>query len=209
MTMTTRQVRQAHMRVAWFLLLFTTIHFATHFAALGGVETHSQALGWARIFYQFPLVEVALAAAFAAQIVFGFKLLSAIRKRKKKDRWHWAQFLSACYLAYFIVMHTTAALTTRLGFGLDTNFYWAAGTLTTDPIKFGFAPYYVLAVVAIVTHLIAALHYRGRRAWHAPALALGPMVGLLVVLSYGGAFTEFDLPQEYRDYYAFFPGVES
>lgn len=203
---TARQAKQAHLRVAVFLLIFLSVHFATHFSALGGVGAHTAALGWARLYYQFALVEIALVAALAGQIALGFRLLGTIRKRKIKGGWHWVQFLSACYLAYFIIQHTIAALVTRLGMGLDTNFYWAAGTITLVPIRYYFVPYYTLAVTAIVSHLIAALHFRGPRKWHAPALLAGPVIGITFVIGFGGFFEPVDLPQAYRDYYAVFTG---
>jgi hypothetical protein len=209
MAFTSRQARQAHGRVAIFLLIFIAVHFATHFSSLGGVDVHTEALGWARLLYQFPIVEIALVGALGVQVVLGIKLLTVIRKRKLKDRWHWIQFISACYLAYFIVQHTAAALITRLGYGLETGFYWAAGTLTIEPIKYYFAVYYTLAVTAVASHLIAALHFKGPRSWHAPTIALGPIVGIAFVLGYGGAFEAIELPQEYRDFYSMFPGVES
>lgn len=209
MALTSRQAKQAHARVAIFLLIFIALHFATHFSSLGGVDLHTETLGWARLLYQFPIVEIALVGALAAQVILGIKLLTIIRKRKRKDRWHWVQFVSACYLAYFIVQHTTAALVTRLGYGLDTGFYWAAGTLTLEPIKYYFAVYYTLAVMAIASHLIAALHFRGPRAWHVPTLVLGPIVGIAFVLGYGGALEAIEIPQKYRDYYSMFPGVKS
>ena len=115
----------------------------------------------------------------------------------------------SAYLAYFIIQHTAAALVTRLAIGLDTNFYWAAGTLALSPIKYYFAPYYTLAVVAIASHLIAALHFRGPKIWHAPALMLGPAVGVVFVLVYGGAFASVDIPQQYLDYYAEYLGAEN
>lgn len=207
MPLTTRQVRQAHGRVAIFLSIFIAVHFATHFTALLGPGTHGEALGIARLVYQFPLFELALVAALAVQVILGIKLLTSIRKRKIKGRWHWVQFLSGCYLAYFIVQHTAAALITRLYVGLDTDFNWAAGSLAFAPLKFYFALYYALAVIAIISHMIAALHFRGRRAWHILALALGPLFAALFVAGYGGTLGPHELPQEYRDYYAVFPGV--
>ena len=209
MKLKARQAREAHRTVALFLLIFIGVHFATHFVSLVGVERHTQALGWARLIYQFPLIEIALVVALAVQVVLGIKLLGIVRKRSRKHAWHWVQFISACYLAYFIVQHTAAALITRLGVGLDTNFYWAAGTLALEPIKYAFAPYYVLAVSAIAAHLIAALHFRSSRRWHAPALLLGPIVGSAFVMGYGGAFESLEIPQEYLDYYGAFPGVEA
>ena len=209
MALTSRQAKQAHGRLAWFLLIFIAVHFVTHFSGPFGVETHSKTLGWARLYYQFPLIEIALVLALAAQVILGIKLLLTIRKRKRKDAWHWVQFASAAYLAYFIIQHTAAALVTRLAIGLDTNFYWAAGTLALSPIKYYFAPYYTLAVVAIASHLIAALHFRGPKIWHAPALMLGPAVGVVFVLVYGGAFASVDIPQQYLDYYAEYLGAEN
>lgn len=209
MALTSRQARQAHGRVAVLLLIFIAVHFATHLTSLGGVAVHSEALGGARLLYQFPLIEIALVAAFAAQVFLGIKLLASIRKRKIQDRWHWIQFVSGCYLAYFIVQHTAAALITRLYAGLDTNFYWAGGTLVIEPIKYGFAVYYTLGVIAVVSHLLAALHFKSPRRWHAAALAVGPIMGVTFVIGYSGVLTPYDLPHEYRDYYSFFPGVES
>lgn len=207
MKLKAKQAKQAHRNLALFIGLFVLIHFTTHFVALGGVEAHTEALGIARLIYQFPLIEIALVVALAAQVLLGFKLLGVIRKRKMKGMWHRVQYLSAAYLAYFIVMHTAAALITRLFIGLDTNFYWAAGTLGIDPIRYGFTPYYILAVTAVFSHILAALHFRGPRKWHGPALAAGPLVGLCFVLGFGGAFGEVELPLEYLDYYSAFPGV--
>lgn len=202
------QAKHVHRNLAMFLSLFIAVHFATHLTTFAGIEAHTVALGWGRAVYQFPLVEIALVLAFAVQVMLGFRLLAVIAKRKRKGLWHRVQFLSGSYLALFIIAHTSAALITRLGFGLDTNFYWASATLLIEPIKYGFAPYYMLAVIALVSHVIAALHFRKQRAWHAPALALGPIVGFLFVLGYGGAFDEVRLPQEYQEYYASFPGVK-
>lgn len=207
MKLKARQAKQAHRNLAIFILLFLLVHFATHFVSLGGIEAHTQALGVARLFYQFPLVEIALVLALAGQVFLGFKLLRTISKRKRKGMWHWVQFASAAYLAFFIMLHTSAAVGTRLIVGLDTNFYWAAGTLGIDPIKYGFRPYYVLAVTAVFSHVIAALHFRGPQKWQAPALAVGPMFGIAFVLGFGGFFHSIELPQDYLDYYTNFPGV--
>ncbi len=51
MALTSKQARQAHGRVAVFLLIFIAVHFVTHFSSLAGVETHTNALGWARALY--------------------------------------------------------------------------------------------------------------------------------------------------------------
>ncbi len=205
--------KQAHRRLGILIGLFLAMHFAAHFAAAGGIEAHNQVLQWGRAVYRIPVIEISLIAALAVQIGVGFKLLSQIKRRKRKDFWHRAQFLSACYLACFIIIHTIAALTARAGIAsetkLDTNFYWAAGTLILDPLRYGFAPYYMLAVIALVTHLIAALHFRAKRRWHSFALATGPIAGALIIAAYGGAFYEIELPDAHQEYFALFPGVAS
>ena len=194
--------KQAHRNCAMFLGIFLALHFAAHFAAFFGIERHDQALQWGRAIYQFPVVETALGMALLLQIGLGIKLLKQIAKRPQKGFWHWAQFVSGAYLVYFIVMHSSAAIGTRLLIGLDTNFYWAAGTLVLAPLKYGFAPYYVLAVTALATHILAALHYRGPRQWHRLALGLGPLIGIAIVLAYSGALYGVSLPQEHLDYFA-------
>lgn len=117
-------------------------------------------------------------------------------------------FYSALFLANFIIMHTGAALVTRNIFGLDTTFYWPAGTLMIEPLRFVFAPYYVLGITALGAHLLAALHFRKPSRWHGPALLVGPALGMMFALGYGGHLYPVDLPQEYRDYYTQFPFVD-
>jgi hypothetical protein len=207
MKLSAPQAKRAHSILALFIGVFIAVHFVTHLTTVAGIEAHTRAFGWARLVYQAPLVEITLVLALAAQVVLGIILLRAIAKRPHKDRWHWLQFLSGAYLVLFITNHTAAAIITRLAVGLDTNFYWAAGTLVLTPLKYGFAPYYLLAVIAIISHLIAALHFRGSRRWHGPALAVGPLLGVIFIAGYGGAFDTVDLPQEYLEYFDFYPGV--
>lgn len=199
--------KQVHRRLAAFIGLFLAIHFAAHFSAFGGITAHDAVLQWGRAVYQVPLIEAALVLALGAQIALGIALLRRIGKRPRKDFWHKVQFASGCYLTYFILMHTSAALITRLGYGLDTNFYWAAGTLVLNPLRYGFAPYYVLVVAALVAHLLAALHFRSPRRWHKPALAIGPVAGVAIVMAYGGAFYPIELPEDHQTYFEYYPGV--
>ncbi|MCR2833283.1 hypothetical protein [Parerythrobacter lacustris] len=202
------RARRAHRRVAVFLGLFLVLHFAAHFAALDSRQLQEWVLHAGRAVYRIPAVEAALVAGFAAQITLGIGLVRGIAARKRKDGWHYAQLLSGCYLAAFIIMHTGAALLTRWLSGLDTSFYWAAGTLTLSPLKFGFAPYYALAVTALGTHLVAALHFRLPRRWHAPALAGGPVAALAIILAYSGALYPVELPGEYLAYFGSYLAVK-
>jgi len=199
--------KQAHRNLALFIGLFVLIHFSAHLAAPFGIDAQSTALHTGRAIYQFPLIEILLVMALAAQVILGIRLLRQITARKRKGFWHRVQFISGAYLAFFIVLHTSAAVGTRLIASLDTNFYWAAGTLVLTPLKYTFAPYYVLAVTALVSHILAALHFRGPKPWQGPTLALGPLLGIAIVSAYSGAFYSIELPQEHRDYFAIFPGV--
>ena len=204
-----RTAKQAHRNIALFIGIFLLIHFAAHFSAISGVEEQAAAMNWGRALYQWPIVEAALVLALLAQVLLGLRVLRGIHARKRKDWWHKVQFASGCYLALFIVLHTTAALSTRMLIGLDTNFYWAAGTLVLAPLKYGFAPYYFLAVTALFSHFLAAQHFRGSRLWHSPALILGPVAGLAIMAAYSGALYAIELPQPYRVYFGSFPGVAS
>ena len=199
--------KQAHRQVAAFLGLFLVIHFAAHFSALGGPAAHSAALKAGRAAYHVLPLEILLIAAFVAQIGLGITLLRRIAKRAVKGFWHRLQAASGIYLIIFIVNHVTAALITRLIAGLDTNYYWAAGTLVTDILKYGFWPYYMLAVTALISHLVCALHFRGAKRWHAPALGLGPLIGLGAIAGYSGALQTVVLPAAYQDYFASLAGL--
>jgi len=199
-----RSAKQAHRTLALLIGLFLTIHFATHFSALGGFNAQDSALQAGRTFYRIPLVEIALVLALGAQVALGIRLLVAIRKRRRKDSWHWLQIISGGYLAFFLVAHTSSALLARLAFELDTNFYWAAGSLVLEPLKYGFAPYYTFAVMALLSHILAALHFRRPARWHAPALSLGPIAGTAIVLAYAGELYPVELPQDYIDYFDYY-----
>lgn len=202
-----RTAVQAHRMLAAFLLIFLAAHFASHFAAIDSIAAQTGTREATSTIYQFPLIEAALVAGLAAQVGLGIALLRKIARRKTKGPWHWLQFASGTYLAIFIVNHTAAALVTRLLVGLDTGFYWAAGTLVLAPLKYGFVPYYVLAVSALWGHLLSALHFRRPARWHGPALAIGPAAGIVMVAAYSGMFYSIELPREYLEYFDYYPGV--
>lgn len=197
-------VRQAHLRLALFLGLFLVVHFATHFAALGGRESHGAMLATGRALYRQPMVEGLLLVALAAQVMLGMTMVRRMARWPNGGAWRTAQKWSGIVLAVFIVLHTGAALLARWSFGLDTNFYWAAGTLMIAPLKYWFVPYYSAAIIALVTHFLAALHFRRPARWHAPALVLGPLTALPILLAYGGALFPVVLPEAHRSYFEYY-----
>ena len=79
--------RQAHLRVALFLGLFLIVHFATHFAALGGLERHGQMLDIGRAVYRIPVIEILLVAALALQVTLGVTLLRRMARWPKQGGW--------------------------------------------------------------------------------------------------------------------------
>ena len=195
------RAKQAHRRLAAFLCLFLALHFAAHIAALDGVGAQNAVMRAGRLIYRHPVIEPLLILGFACQIALGVMLLKTIGHRKRRDFWHYAQFISGVVMVAFIIAHISAALMARWIGGIDTNFYWPAGTLIIAPLKYGFMPYYAAAVVALVTHLIAALHFRGARRWHGPALIAGPVLAAAILLAYSGALYRVELPAPYREYF--------
>lgn len=199
-----RTAKQAHRTLAIFLGLFVAIHFTAHLAALDSIAAQKSVLDFGRAIYRTMPIEIALIGAFAVQIVLGTRLLRIIAKRPRKGFWHYAQFTSGVILAVFIIAHSSAAIIARWQFDLDTNFYWAAGSLSVSPLKYGFFPYYFLAVTAFFTHLVAALHFRKARPWQPYALVLGPTAAILMMLGYGGALRTVVLPEPHQRYFAYY-----
>ncbi len=201
-----------HRVLAVILGLFVLTHLGAHVAAIGGPEAHERALDVVRVVYRNRFVEPILILAALTQIIAGARLAVRRWREPGKGFWGWAQIASGAYLGAFLLMHFGAALAARHLGGIETNFYWPAGTLTVAPLPYFFAPYYFMAVVAIFTHLAAALHFHfGERAWGrlAPKFMIGAGAGLgaFLLLNFSGAFFAFELPQDYRDYYAKYVAV--
>jgi hypothetical protein len=201
-------IRLLHRVLGLCLALFVSSHLATHLTALGGADAHLAALKTVQKAYRNPVVEPILIAGLLLQIGLGVRLAVAHRRRPTGDIWageFWprAQLWSGLYLAWFIVVHSSAALYTRLGFGLETNFYWASGTLLHPALQWLFYPYYTLAIAAVFTHAAAALRrWSGRAAAGAVALSAGSVVTLLIMLAFGGWLYPIATPAAYQAYYA-------
>ena len=172
--------------------------------ALQGIDTHLAALAFVQQFYKNKIIEPLLIIAIAAQAYVGGRLLLQRMKWPKKNIWVWTQILSGGYLLMFLILHTSAALITQYFVGLDTNFYWAAGTVNTPPILYGFMPYYFLAVFSLFTHIAAALYLKGSHGGKTLApyiVALGFAIAIIIVAIFAGVFYEIELPQKYIDFF--------
>lgn len=195
---------KAHRILALGLVTFLILHLGTHITALRGVETHLKTLKSIQGLYRNPVVEPILILTILLQIGLGIKLVIGRIREPQKGFWGWAQILSGFYLAFFFMLHTSAALTTRYLAGLETNYYWAAGTLNIDPLPYFFVPYYFLGVLSVFVHLGAAIYFtRKGTGIKLPVgiMLIGALVGAIIILSFSGAFYEIKLPSEYIDYF--------
>ncbi len=183
---------------------YVLAHLANHLAALGGIQAHIAFMQAVRTITRIPAVEALLLAAVAVQAGSGLRLLWRRRGRRRPalDR---LQALSGAYLAFFLAVHVVSVLFGRAVLHLDTNFYFAAAGLQTGLYPLFFVPYYGLAVAALFVHLACAARRlavglypaaRDRLAWS--GAALGAVVAVLVVASFGGVFYAVHLPPAYR-----------
>ena len=199
-----------HRATAIVLALFILSHLAIHLFALGGAPAHLKALDSVQWIYRNPIGEGVLVSVILVQIVTGARRLKF--KRKLKNGWARLQVLSGLYLMMFLLVHTSAALYTHQIFGLETDFYWAAGSLHFSPLRYIFAVYYFLAVLAFFTHAACAFHFgwRGQyKSLRKPLIMVGALIGGTIVLTFWGAFYDIAIPDAVVDYYAkYYPGIK-
>jgi hypothetical protein len=189
---------KAHRAVAFVLIAFIILHLASHLLSLAGPQRHLSTLPLIRPIYRGSFTEPVLIALLVVQIGLGLTLAWQRRKVGIDRAWGRLQIASGTYIAFFILVHTSAALSARYGSHLDTNFWWPASTLAHPIMRFFFYPYYFLAVVAVFSHLAAALHFRGTRSSLVRLLALsGPVIALLILAGFGGLFHQFSVPSPY------------
>ena len=198
-------VKRIHRASALLLIIFITFHLAVNLTAVFGADVHIAALKWVQMVYRHPVGEVILILAILTQIVTG---LQRVRVKPLKG-WGLIQVVSGCYLVVFLIAHSSAALYTHHIFGIETNFYWAAGSLHYFPLKYGFALYYLLAVLAVFSHLGAALYFGFGQAVMAKMMPfLGVGVGCTIIAGFSGVLYPIEIPLEVARYYQVFFGVQ-
>lgn len=177
-------LRSVHFGLALCLGLFLFVHLGNHLLFLAGIEAHLWAMTGLRSVYRFPVVEWVLFAGFAVQSFVGLRLL--LRRGRPHGGWAWAQVLSGAYLLFFLLQHLGAVVATRLGYPeVDTTSWWAVSVVSQRPFSLYFAPYYLLAFVAISTHVAAAIRFRlwprTTPIWVWALPVLGVLAGIAVV----------------------------
>ena len=200
---------KAHRVIAIGLGLFILTHLAVHITAIGGPKLHIATLSKIQPLYRNWVIEPILVLAILAQIIIGGNLVWRRWKSPQKGFWGWTQILSGGYLAFFLLIHSSAALTTRYIVGLETNFYWAAATLNITPLQFFFTPYYTLGILSVFAHLAAAIYFgRGQKSARPSwiILGVGSAVALIIVASFSGAVYDIKIPQEYVDHFENYMG---
>ena len=200
---------KAHRVIAVGLGLFIITHLAVHLTAIGGPDIHIAALSKIQPVYRNWIIEPILVLAILTQVFIGGKLVWRRWKSPQKGFWGWTQILSGGYLAVFLLVHSSAALTTRYIVGLDTNFYWAASTLNIPPLQFFFAPYYMLGILSVFAHLAAAIYFgRGQRSTRFSGfiIGIGGTIAVIILAAFGGVFYDINIPQEYIDYFETYTG---
>lgn len=193
-------VLRLHRTIGLILILFIALHFGTHFRAAAGPEPLAKLLDLVRPLYRGSVTEPLLLAGLLAQVLLG-TVLAARRLRRGVDRgWGIAQLASGLYLGMFIVLHAGSALFARNVNHLDTNFWWPASTLAHASARYFFYPYYTLAILAVFTHLAAALRFRGAPRILVWVFLLSSLPVAWVVLSaYGSEAYRHRIPEPYMD----------
>lgn len=201
------QLRSLHAISASVVASFAAVHIANHVAALGGIAMHIGFMEAARSVYRIRLVESVLLACVLFQAISGLWLI-ARGWRQRQGRVAWLQAISGAYLAFFLLVHVSAVLFGRLSLGLDTNFYFAAAGFHVQPFQYFFAPYYLLGVLALFTHLGCAMYWRATSSARSSPfhflgwpVGIGALVSLLIVLLLAGGFYPVEIPPEYKASY--------
>ena len=196
----------AHRYSSIVLIAFTISHLLIHMTAIFGIEVHLRALSSVNWIYRNPIGEAVLILAILIQIASGFIRLFV----KKFRRWAALQTISGIYLLIFLFAHTSAATFTHWFYGIETNFYWAAGSLAYAPLKYGFMVYYFAAIMAFFVHIAAAVRFgwpvRSKRLVQILPI-VGVIVSVTILSSFAGAFYDISIPDNVAAYYQAFFGM--
>lgn len=199
-------LRVSHRTTAIIVTIFGVAHLSNHLAALASVEAHLHFMEQLRMVYRQPVIETGLLLCVTFQAASGLWLVCSNWKARSGVI-EWLQAASGAYLALFLAIHVAAVLMGRAVFGLDTNFHFAAAGLHVRPFQYFFAPYYFLAVLALLTHLGCALSWyvgariRLRVFVIAVSVSIGVVISTLISAALMGKIYPYEVPEQYRNTY--------
>lgn len=187
---------------------FLVLHLATALGAIGGPTAYEGALGWARLYYRIPLLEV-VAVLGAALTHLAAGLVRARRRHRQsaprvvplRPRLH---RYTGYYLALAFVGHVIATRAPSLVYGLEPDFAFLHLSLSTAP--YFFFPYYVLLAFSGGYHLVhgvlVAIDVLGVKLPGAPRsprsksfwafAAIWGAAALAIILSFGGVLASVE-----------------
>ncbi len=199
-------MKKVHYFSGLFITVFIIFHLGNHLFALISPEKHIEVMDLVRVVYRNIVFESLLIIACIVQVISGFKLFRT-KRNNLVDGFDKLHIYSGLYLAFFLVMHTSAIFGGRLYFGVDTNFWFGAMVVNIFPLPLFYGPYYFLGVFSFFTH-IACIHRKRvtELGWNVPAdthakviMVIGAIVGLLILAGLTGFFQGLTIPDEYRN----------
>lgn len=196
-------LRVAHRTSGLVLLTFAVLHMANHLVGLQGQADHIAFMAAIRPVYRNPVVEPILLTLITVQVLSGITLV--IRGwRGRTGIVAWLQAISGLYLSAFLLNHVASILYGRIALALDTDFRFAAAGFHVAGFYWFFAPYYLLAITALFTHLGCAAYWltyaRSQRlgvGLLAAFCSLGVVFGAFVIAALSGLLYAVDIPTAY------------
>ena len=198
-------LRTTHRVSAVFLSIFIFIHLLNHTYAVIGTAEHIAFMEAYRSIYRMLIIEAVLMMAVLTQVVTGVMLIKK-GSGKRFGFFEKLQAYSGGYLAFFLIVHTSAVLFGRLVPELDTNFYFGAAGMHFEPYHFFFLPYYFLAIVAFTNHLACAVFFNagGSKSGKVAGFSMiagGFLLAFIIITAFAGGFYEIEIPAEYKEMY--------
>ena len=176
------------------IVAFALAHLVNHLSGAAGGATHLAVMSALRRVYRHPTVEPVLLACIGLQVISGLVLVGR-RLARRAAPIETLQSAAGAYLALFFASHLTAVLRAR-GRGVETDWHWLTGSdLFRDPWSARLVPYYVLAVIAIASHLACAVravaigHGARRDGWSwllAAAAGIGAAASAVIIAALAG-----------------------
>jgi len=196
-------LRVFHRGTAVVIAGFVIVHLANHLLSLYSIAAHIAFMKVARTVYRHPVIEFVLLVSVIFQ--GGSGLWMVVRGWSvRQGAVAWLQATSGGYLAVFLLIHVSAIMLGRFALHLDTNFYFAAAGFHVPPFQLFFIPYYLLAVVALFTHVGCACYWslggrspRLRRVALSVMVVTGCIAGVAIDLSLAGKLQPVTVPDRY------------